>query len=81
MEDFDVWEDTDWKSVPDNAKVIDMRWVLRRKPDGSVRARIVGRDFATDTRDDVYAATPTVMTSRVLKMRAAQQKRKRWKCD
>ena len=48
--------------------IIDSRWVHRRKPDGIVRSRLVRRGFneVIESRGDVYAATPTFRTFKLI---------------
>ena len=47
--------------------LIDSRWVHRRKPGGSLRSRLVRRGFneVIESRDDAYAATPTLSTRKL----------------
>eukprot|EP00974_Lingulodinium_polyedra_P032292 3110035-Lingulodinium_polyedra.AAC.1 len=49
-----------------------MRWVRRRKPDGSMRSRLVCRGFAGEfaSRGGVYVSTPTLTTPKSLLSRA-----------
>ena len=49
-------------------RIIDSRWAIKKKPDGSVKARLVCRGFSEgiESRDDIYAATPSFSTFKLL---------------
>ena len=59
MKERKIW---DVVPVPEGVVPMSVRWVDRRKGDGSTRSRLVARDFkgADNHRDDLFAATPPI---------------------
>ena len=49
-------------------KIIDSRWDIKRKPDGTVKTRLVCRGFneEIESKDDIYAAAPSLSTCKLL---------------
>ena len=48
-------------TVPKGAKIIQVRWIDINKGDEvhpDIRSRLVAKDFKTDDRPDLFAATP-----------------------
>ena len=70
MRDFDVFEEVDVDKVsPETLQsAISTKWVKVRKPDGSVRCRIVGRGYTQhiEDKDETFASTPSLTTLRLL---------------
>ena len=59
MKDLDVYDEVTSDQLPENATVIDSRWVLRDKCD-EVRARLVAKGYLqhVDDKDSTFAPTP-----------------------
>ena len=69
MKSFNVFTEMELSQVPkeQQAEIIDSRWVHRRKPDGTVRSRLVCRGFKEIIeKDEAYAATPTFSTFKMI---------------
>ena len=70
MRSFDVFTEIPFEQLIESEKkgIIDSRWVHRRKPDGSVMSRLVcrGSNEVIESRDGVYAATPTFSTFKLI---------------
>ena len=66
----DIIEEKDHKG-----EVVDGMWVVNGKDDGSVRARIVARQFRKKWRDSRFAATPGMLPTRLLLSRCASSRR------
>eukprot|EP00969_Alexandrium_andersonii_P297148 13131194-Alexandrium_andersonii.AAC.1 len=58
-----------------------MAWVGRMKDNGKYKGRICTRDFANTKRSDVFAATPTLLSSRLIKYLTVQRGYKRCSLD
>ena len=70
MRDFDVFDEVSVDSVSHEAlnSAISTKWVKVRKPDGTVRCRIVGRGYTqqVEDKDETFASTPSLTTLRLL---------------
>ena len=70
MRDFDVFEEISVDKVsPETLEsAISTKWVKVRKPDGTVRCRIVGRGYTqhVEDEDETFASTPSLTTLRLL---------------
>ena len=70
MRDFDVFEEISVDKVsPETLEsAISTKWVKARKPDGTVRCRIVGRGYTqqVEDKDETFASTPSLTTLRLL---------------
>jgi hypothetical protein len=70
MKSFDVFTEVSLSqlSEPERKGLISSRWVHRRKPDGAVRSRLFCRELneSVESRDDVYAATLTFSTFKLI---------------
>ena len=70
MRDFGVFDEVDIDKVPREAleSAISTRWVKLRKPDGTVRCRIVARGYTqqVEDKDETFASTPSLTTLRLL---------------
>ena len=70
MRDFDVFDEVSVDSVSHEAlnSAISTKWVKVRKPDGTVRCRIVGRGCTqqVEDKDETFASTPSLTTLRLL---------------
>ena len=69
MEDFDHMNVLEWvneSKVPKDANILDCGWAMKMKSPSEVRARVVLKDYAVTTLDDLYAPTPTSMIVRCL---------------
>ena len=61
-------------SVPEGAKVIQVRWIDINKGDETnvdIRSRLVAKDFNTEDRPDLFAATPPIEAMRIIISEAA----------
>ena len=70
MRDFDVFDEVSADNVSPEAlnSAISTKWVKVRKPDGTVRCRIVGRGYTqqVEDKDETFASTPSLTTPRLL---------------
>eukprot|EP00439_Symbiodinium_sp_Y106_P081378 s1513_g20.t1 len=70
MRDFDVFDEVSVDNVSPEAlnSAISTKWVKVRKPDGTVRCRIVGRGYTqqVEDKDETFASTPSLTTLRLL---------------
>ena len=70
MRDFDVFDEVSVDSVSHEAlnSAISTKWGEVRKPDGTVRCRIVGRGYTqqVEDKDETFASTPSLTTLRLL---------------
>ena len=70
MQAFDVFTEMLRSDVPKDEprELIGCLWVDRRKPDKSVRWRLVCRGFREEIhdQDDIYASTPTLSSLKVI---------------
>ncbi|OLP97472.1 Retrovirus-related Pol polyprotein from transposon TNT 1-94 [Symbiodinium microadriaticum] len=70
MRDFGVFDEVDIDKVPREAleSAISTKWVKLRKPDGTVRCRIVARGYTqqVEDKDETFASTPSLTTLRLL---------------
>ena len=70
MRDFGVFDEVDIDKVPREAleSAIATKWVELRKPDGTVRCRIVARGYTqqVEDKDETFASTPSLTTLRLL---------------
>ena len=68
--DFGVFDEVDIDKVPREAleSAISTKWVKLRKPDGTVRCRIVARGYTqqVEDKDETFASTPSLTTLRLL---------------
>ena len=74
MRSFDAFTEIPFEQLVESEKkgIIDSRRVHKRKPDGSARSRLACRGFTEviESRDDVYGATPTFSTLKLILSRA-----------
>ena len=74
MKDFDIYEEVDGEQARGKT-FLTCRWLTVRKPDGSVRARCVAREFAKGKkRTDLFAPSTTAITARVIDIIAAKRR-------
>ena len=71
MPDFGVFDEVDIDKVPREEALesaISTKWVKLRKPDGTVRCRIVARGHTqqVEDKDETFASTPSLITLRLL---------------
>ena len=70
MRDFGVFDEVDIDKVTHEAleSAISTKWVKLRKPDGTVRCRIVARGYTqqVEDKDETFASTPSLTTLRLL---------------
>lgn len=66
LEENNTWSETPW---PNDKKVIESKWVFKRKSDSEFKARLVARGFQQESDDntyDIYAPVAKLSTFRVL---------------
>ena len=70
MKYYKVWE---FVRVQESRgkKMVRVKWVQGLRGDGSVRARLVAMEFATDLRGDTFAGTPGLVVVRYIISRCA----------
>jgi hypothetical protein len=72
--EFEVFEPATLQEVAERgASIISTRWVDREKAEGVYRSRFVAREFATEARDDLFAATPSLTSARLLLAKLVNQ--------
>ena len=70
MRDFDVFDEVSVDNISPEAlnSAISTKWVKVRKPDGTVRCRIVGSCYTqqVEDKDETFASTPSLTALRLL---------------
>ena len=70
MMDFGVFDEVEFQKMTEDQlqSAISTKWVKLRKPDGTVRCRLVvrGYDQVIDDPDDTFASTPSLTTLKLL---------------
>jgi hypothetical protein len=72
LRSFDVFEEVSLDFTGGSGKPITTTWVDRRKSPTEVKGRICARDFNNGKRDDVFAATPSSCSVRVIDLLSAK---------